>query len=57
MAGVVKLLYTQDLKSCGRKSMRVGVPPPAPFYTRIDLPSTTQSAGYPEPHVVQGKIC
>ena len=33
MAGVVKLPYTQDLKSCGRKSMRVGVPPPAPLKT------------------------
>ena len=30
-AGVVELVYTQDLKSCPRKGLRVRVPPPALF--------------------------
>ena len=33
-ADVVELVYTTDLKSVGRKTMRVQVPPSAPFTSR-----------------------
>lgn len=38
-AGVVKLVYTHDSKSCA-KSMRVRVPPPAPIQIFCELLST-----------------
>lgn len=41
---MVELLYTMDLKSIGRKALRVGIPPPA-YFMRQFLAHITKEAG------------
>ena len=36
-AAVAELLYAQDLKSCARKGLRVGLPPAAPHIKKDSL--------------------